>query len=699
MPLINDEDPPSTKYELPERVCQALAVDKPIELLCVDGVRVQRGYQSEDDDAFLYLILYSAANIFLIKAVEPSGSSGRIVQKLSPDSVSEPLEPYLDRNYNAAIVRVRQAPQALNIGNPAVDYIPRGSFAVLLEDVENQKYNLVLYHQTKTGGRPTVPLKFAVERLGAGKRVVDFCFAESDGLSLVSTCSVLLLEGSGDILSAGAIVFDGMKVKNRYLDEVLEFLDGKIKSLSPGSCMWKRCKVAKHYFSEVFVKSGTTAKARIIDGPHPASWPAKIQDAVYLHTSGVGDTTASSIESFDGTEFLAGLVTATNQGKLNFVGISPTSLLPRFQFESDVDGLELDDMSFKNSASVERVELGVESTAIALLKDPFESSMIHLATSTSVCTIQTNTMTFTSKAMFGPVNDHLSTTAWTSYRSDHSLPIAGAAIVSDPVEGHRAVVQLASGVVASSDITRSKYAEELNSVMKDVMSTDPKQMKSTSEIPSLQKDLVPLFEQINCGLAGMERLVGSSTNYEDVTAESLAWIADRMDRCDKEITIPLQEMKSIVDAARPKLEERLQKQRTEIKKLLREVNNCIARFDEMSEKLQAASENDKGLSDRSIRLFRMCEQLRPELTKQERDYFHCVDRLAIKTSKVEDAAEETKLAIGRSCETLENGFTVELSPDHIEQLNQTLRGCGGFQAQAQSCLETSSKTISGRNDD
>ena len=695
LPLPPDQNGPESQFQLPEVVSTALAVDPAIELLCVDGT--QRGFksQTQEGEQYIMLCLYTRASAFLIKI---KTSDLNRCETIPESAVTEPLEKFLEHLYDATIVRIREAPQAHNTGN-AVTYTPRGSFAALLEDLEANNYILVLYHH-ENGGTLTAPLKFAMEGSAVGERIVDFCFAESDGLTLFSTITAIFLQHSGDVHSASPIVFDGMKVQDRTVKEALSYLNASIQTSSSDSAKWRQCKAARTFFTEVFERpvnsKSKVSTVRFLSSSSSKSgaahWPAKIQGPIYfqssLNSSG-GTSYPVAIEAFDGTECLAGFALATDGGKIDFVGVSPTTLIPRFVFEAERDSSTIDDVVFKQTALIESVDLRLKLGPVSLVKDPGAGSLLHLATCTNVYTVSTNAMLHTSKKLFGPTNDQLSTKAWTCLRiSQEDDTITGVAIASDPVDGHKIVAHFASGSVASGDITRSKYAEELSG--KTTSSADEgNQIVQHSNSSPLLQELRPIIDQINAGLGGMERLVGSSTNYKDITPESLAWIAQRLDRCDREITIPVQEMKQIVAASRAKLKQRVKAQHDEVRKLSSNVKDTISRLENLADMIQAAEENAAVQSQRSRHLFQISEQLVPTTTPVEREFFRHVERLALKTARLEGLVLETQRNAATSCQNLGEGLDMtSLSNEEIiPLLDRTFIGSAAAQATARDYIQ------------
>lgn len=168
-----DADLPFSRFELPPNVCDALKIDEPKELLVVDSV--QRSHQNITKDEYTFLCIYTKCNAFLIKLPD---SNSLDTETIPESHVTEPLDEFLGLfDHDWKIVRIRGAPQAHNM-SASVTQTPRGSFAALIEITRENQYVLFMYHRGTHRGSRTCPLKFGLED-PEGKRIVDFCFAES----------------------------------------------------------------------------------------------------------------------------------------------------------------------------------------------------------------------------------------------------------------------------------------------------------------------------------------------------------------------------------------------------------------------------------------------------------------------------------------------------------------------------------------
>jgi hypothetical protein len=243
----NTETPSLIRTTLPEWVQSALQIDPAVELLCVEGESLKRKSEMDTRQSLPRLCLYTSKSAFLLQlAYEPSESHA-VTQGIVV-SVSQPFERYLEFSYANKIIRIRPAPQRYTGFSTMC---PGASMAALVLNTETQEYSMMLHH---ANGKVTIPLVFGVECLEdwAREQIVDFAFAQSTGLALLSSLSVVLLKGSGDLCSASPIVFDGAVVPSTLLHEALDYLGAMLEAHESSSVKWRQCRAAQHYLLDVF---------------------------------------------------------------------------------------------------------------------------------------------------------------------------------------------------------------------------------------------------------------------------------------------------------------------------------------------------------------------------------------------------------------------------------------------------------------
>lgn len=454
---------PERQIRLPQRIQTALSLSPPVELLYVEG-------DSEYSNAAHLLCLYTQKQAFYVEV--PHQQKEQAAE--ATVDVTTAFERYfMNADYEVNIVRIRAAPQRRK------DYAtlcPRGAMAMLTHNPNYNKYSLVLQHQHNQS-LVTVPLMFSLEDLsGREQSITDFCFARSEGLALLSSLTVLLLKGSGEVLSASPILFDGCVVARTKLQESLEFLDYQIQTLNAHAtssgdiAKCNQCKVAKAVLRSAFGSAEDTGSkshfrtAKVLveaTMDSPVTWAVQIQGPFLAmprdHHSEGAPTHAVVIEPVTASE-LIGFAVGGEGNTIDLGMVPPSCLLPRFTKESDEDGYELDDALGAAGVIAQRVLLsddgpssssGLSSNrSIALVPDSIMDSMIHYVTPSAVMTINTNAVRHVLHKVQGGNTAKLDsvpkTSAWSSITASSST-IEGVIVGSDTRFGHALIARLSDG--------------------------------------------------------------------------------------------------------------------------------------------------------------------------------------------------------------------------------------------------------------
>lgn len=495
---LERDAPAVIQTKLPENVQSALAVDPPLELICVDGDGFSAGRRIQDiDDQSLQtrrdlplLCLYTRKSAFLLHLgyVLPSSIDLSTPVEGEVVSVTEPFESHLlSVSPSTCILRIRPAPQRRNgyatMCSPA-------SMAMLTSE-----YSLVLYHGPRTNGKEgdfcTTPLTFGMEELADGEDVItDFVFSQSNELSLLASMSILLLKASGAVLGASPILFDGAVVSRAFVKETVNFLESELDRLhDPDMAKWKQCRAGKQFIQDAFSSSSRSesyfVEARVQPGGHSFSWPVQIQGPIVTPPFADPDEQlrhAFALEPFF-AKGLVGMVIGRADHGVDFAVLPPSTLLPRFAFESEEDQMTLDDALFKAGVVVERVAVHSDRDEApsshgrpALMQDPAVDTMVHYVSSEGVLTVSTNAMEVvsnkvlrhiandtkdSSRGFLSPSTpranrsvDEVRTTAWSSAQVSSAatgpVALAGAVISGEAQFGHVLIVRLSNGMVVCS---------------------------------------------------------------------------------------------------------------------------------------------------------------------------------------------------------------------------------------------------------
>lgn len=656
------------RTELPHWVQDALAIDAAVELVCVEGEtqRHAKDGAGERQEQQHCLCLYTKKSAYLIKfAVPTEDNNGNGAAAGEIRSVTEPLERHWEFAAAASpggtttILRIRPVPRTVTLAPP-------GSFAVLTENKELCRYALLLHHGAD--GSVSTPLRWEIEDvLLEGEQFTDFCFAESHGLSLFSSLAVLLLKSSGDVLTASPIVFDRTVVSRACVDEARNILLEEVEMLDRvdrNSAKWRQCRVALQFLSDVFVGSENrnhflTARVLNLGENCAGSWPIKIQGPLLFHSTVDSGPAAVAIESFGSSDVAVGVAIGKQRGCIDFAALSSTCFLPRFVHENQNDAWSLEDAHFGLGAMVERVDLGSSSDDLSmqLVRDPVSDTLIHYATPSQVLTVSTNALNIACRTLKGGERETVNTTAWISLNSGD--PILGVVIPDDATLGHNLIVHLQSGKRVPIDVTESQYLHEFESRFQSGESETTVSTAITTQ--PFYTEVKPLVQKINAGLSNMGRIVGSETNYKEITPDALAVALRVKKRCDEQVVVPLLELKKLIEQRREMIRMTLQNQQSQLKTVLKEVKDLKQGISAIGEKMERAESNAAQLTQRSAAVLQASRDLLPTLTQAEYDYFQDMKRLNLKVAQME---KETKGLVDSTmmrCDDLKERSDVRLN--------------------------------------
>jgi predicted DNA binding CopG/RHH family protein len=510
---------------LPDHVQEALRQHAPLELICVDadasslsssGFAKQRDLTTPDHlnrgndmTALPILCVYTSKDVFLLElAIPGSTSTDPLLNSYHTPSFTSPppaggigkvllvTEPFesqlLDASHSTRIVRIRPAPQ-FRMGYETL--CRARAMAMLTYDRESNNYTLTLFHGESSSRRPsttqppisslfstpfvTQPLTFGSEYLVDDQDLItDFCFGQSEGLSLFSSLSVLFLQESGNILCASPVLFDGTVVSSESVQTCLEYLQDLQSSLSYTSAKWRQCKAAKAYFLDVFGEEMAKTKntyltARVQAVLHRAEsavdWPLAIQGPILLIDDAIDLPAAVSLEPFFCPTLVGVAMGRVGQG-VDLAIVSPSGLIPRFALEG-TDRFQLNDGLQQLGVVVDRIVVDADPETSGdqgtethydiptLLPDPVVNTILHSASLAGVITISTNAMHVASQEIcMEKENDpHMTapshhmekrTTAWSSLNVTTVLQgnyLQGVVVTRDSQLGHVMIARLSNG--------------------------------------------------------------------------------------------------------------------------------------------------------------------------------------------------------------------------------------------------------------
>ena len=717
--------PPLIETILPATIQKTLAVDPPLAMICIaaEGSDLAKlptisSRTNSNSNTRITLIglprlcIYTATAAFVIQAgFDPYAAAeqqdtqahrygavpGMVV------AVQEPLERYLLQcQQQQRILRIRPAPQRY-LGNAV--HSPAGAMLVLTHDTHHQnEYHLVSVEHTSRLKEPVCSVRVEAEM--EENRIVDFCFGQSQGLALLSSMSVLLLQASGNVLAASPFVFDGTLVPRAILQESLDFLQTGLERMDRTQPQWRQYRAAECFVREVFAP--TSQHAHFVTARVAAStasrdtatlFPVQLQGPILFQTDDADnnqdsqqqqhDHQAVTIEPF-GSSDLVGFCVATQSGRVDFGITAPTTILPRFALESRNDTYALDDQVFQHSAWVERLDLDLETKtsdavnhyyssskipgSLALLKDPNLDSVMHVVTPSLVASISTNTVRAASVLVReGQSRMEPSTHVWSyleqTSSSSPSFSVKGVVALADELSGHKLIVQMSQcDNIQEFNVSEEKATQEMHAIMANsspqkssrallllegpgtpATETAQATLRNLEAIPPFHQTAMPHVEKVNRGLAKMAKLVGSDTKYTEITPDILAVAAAIQQRCEEEVVVPAMELASVTKTRRTALQKVIEEQTAQIQTLLKMRDEMEARNAKLQASLAAAEENAQTLRERTAAARDKCNALVPTVTEAERAYFQFVEAVQIKSEKWEAQVQETTKTIREQC--------------------------------------------------
>jgi hypothetical protein len=753
----NEKSPSIIRTILPGKVCSALSRYPPIEFLCVDVLSPSpnnpasaggatpeysnsRNNRNEREAVrhLPSLCVYTKKDVFLLDITYDATGAAEVEGVVS--NVQEPYEDILMGNATVNILRIRQAPQKFN---GYTTLCPARAMAMLTQYPSTSEYSLCLYHGSvgrSSSSSSTISMStkeptshyFHMEDLSdPNEQMIDFCFCQSNGLSLISSLTVAFLKASGEVLFATPIVFHGTVVPSQTVAKTLEFIDSSLKELDKSSAKWKQYRGAKQFLIDAFPNTGrenfTTVENNITSTNNkPISdalnWPVKLQGPILLPSQFDNDGSeyssfmpAGSIEPFGEAGELVGLAIGYLDEKVDFAVISPSSFIPRFAYESEEDSHELDN-NLTIGHTVNHVDFSGSSGAnnvkdIKLIYDPMMDNVVHYLTPNQIISISTNTVkiasnkvrnhgstNLTGRGVFSPPSRRsdlrAKTIAWncldaTSFQIKQN-PIVGAVISGDVQLGHIMVVRFSNGNMVAINLTETRHLREMENFAgpEQVLAIQDGQTNSISEaeqlvLSSLNEtqaltDIVqPLIQDVIEGIGALAQVGGSATAQADVTPDVLAAVIGIQSKCKKEIFIPLMEMKEHVTARREELKEINKKQMLQLKVLKETIANLREKQVSIKEKTEIMVDNSKSLADRSASALQSSKDLLPTITQAEYDYFQELKRLDEKTQMWKSEVDRLSLNVSSiNHSSAATPGTFSLSPDDLHNPRQLLTASG-----------------------
>lgn len=197
------------------------------------------------------------------------------------------------------------------------------------------------------------------------------------------------------------------------------------------------------------------------------------------------------------------------------------------------------------------------------------------------------------------------------------------------------------------NVTESRYLHEMDNLLQDDTANKAPpggvaadaSLQRMEALPPLHESLEHLLKKVSTGLAGMGKIVGSDTKTKDISPEMMAVALSVKERCDKDVVLPLLELKKTVTARREILTTMHKEQLQQLHALKKTVSKVQEKMSIIRTKAETTQENASELAKRSASVLQASRDLTPSITQAEFEYFEQLKRLDMK------------------CQSLEKGFT------------------------------------------
>jgi hypothetical protein len=438
------------RTKLPTHLVQALKIDEPMELLCVDNHTPTTGY------LLPLLCLYTSKSVFILQIqYKTDNDETDVLYHTTTGTVIglyEPFEQYLLLHDDAQIQRVRSAPQSTQHKLYST-ICNRGAMVMLCTSTTSNIDNdyesaIVLFHgwssKSNRIGKDdgselyvTVPVTIHSEQTDTSP-IVDMAFlpsvargsvddATSDGVVWNSMCLLLTTESEA-LYILSPIVFDNTIYPKRSVLNAIQEVQREItrfENLVSKSVECRRSKATLHYIKTIFdldgldenpsqdilkelEKSGHYLKSHVKHGGHATNWPIAIQGPVFVSES-------DDYEPIECLEIIppspkqlmggsAGTNTTTlvvgRKSSVDYIMIPSADdfvngsclILPRFSFE-DVDDREyLNSQIYNSGILVERVVFDDDDKDDVDLNDNYKQATTGLRISLLIDPFMDQTM-------------------------------------------------------------------------------------------------------------------------------------------------------------------------------------------------------------------------------------------------------------------------------------------------------------------
>ena len=379
---------------------------------------------------------------------------------------------------------------------------------------------------------------------------------------------------------------------------------------------------------------------------------------------------------------------------------------------------------------------------VAIIHDPIMNSVVHFVSPSHIMSISSNSIKLCvnkikeqtgegsgNLGMFSPSQPESAsprTTVWSCLdisqigQAGNVVSIVGATVSGDARFGHVLVARLSDGTVSELrvniyylswyertfadiqpcfpllftgsmipvNLTETRHFHEMNVLAEKNETVDTSNkttsaseslLRSVQETSPLSEMLAPKIEAVLKGLGSMGKIVGSATQPKDITPDMLAVAMNIKEQCDKEVLLPILEMKEEVENRKKELKAMYENQVSQLKALQDAVANMKETASSIKEQAETASENAKSLALRSSAVLESSTALIPTLTEAEYNYFNELKMLQEKTKRWEDEIQTVSVKATDLSNGIDSGRTAEhvnIEDEAAKNATLMLKACG-----------------------
>jgi predicted RNase H-like nuclease (RuvC/YqgF family) len=201
-------------------------------------------------------------------------------------------------------------------------------------------------------------------------------------------------------------------------------------------------------------------------------------------------------------------------------------------------------------------------------------------------------------------------------------------------------------------------------------------LAAVEAIPPLYAIVEPLMKQVTDGLAGMGKVVGSETASKDITPEMLATVVAVKERCDREVVLPLLELREVTATRHRELQSMYKRQKIQMESLREMVRALKERMEDLTSRMTTVESNASALAERGAYVVQASQDLQPTITQAEKEYYDMLKALEAKCAEWKAKLRKVEDSSALACDAVETGranVTLQLAPDFVENANILLR--------------------------